>query len=293
MAARRSPKVAPKAADPESGDDAERPREFVQGLERGLAVIRAFSRREPSLSIAMVAGRTGLTRAAARRYLMTLAALGYVVESGGRFSLTPRVLDLGFTYLSTLDVTAVAPPFMERVASTLHESCSVSVLDGREIVYVARRAADRIMSINLAVGSRLPAHATSMGKVLLAHLPAAELERYLAEERRERLTEHTLVEEDALRAALAEVRAQGWAVADEESELGVRSLAAPIVDRSGEVHAAINVAAHASRVSLAQLKRDSLPVLLEAARGISRALGAPGSERVLRHSTTVCDCSRR
>ena len=253
--------------------------EVVQGLERGLAVIRAFSASAPSLTITGVAARTGLTRAAARRYLRTLEGLGYVAREDDLFSLTPRVLDLGFTYLSTLDVAAVAPPAMERVAKNLHESCSVSVLDGHDIVYIARRAADRIMSINLAVGSRLPAHATSMGKVLLAHLPPDELEAYLAEVVREPLTTHTIVERNALRAALGEVLRNGWAVADQESELGVRSVAAPLVGRDGGVHAAINVSAHATRVSLDQLRRDYLPVLLEAAREISAALGAPDNGR--------------
>jgi len=235
----------------EDGADGEtRPREFVQGLERGLAVIRSFSARTPSLTIALVAERTGLTRAAARRYLRTLAVLGYVVQDGDRFSLTPRLLDLGFTYLSTLDVTSVVHPFMETVTNTLHESCSVSVLDNHDIVYIARRAANRIMSINLAVGSRLPAHATSMGKVLLAHLQEEELDRYFGSVAREPLTAHTVVDEKALRAALGRVRGEGWAVADQESELGVRSVAAPIFGRDGEVHAAINVSAHATRVSL-------------------------------------------
>jgi len=251
-----------------------RPREFVQGLERGLAVILSFSPQAPSLTIALVAERTGLTRAAARRYLKTLTALGYVVQDGDRFSLTPRLLDLGFTYLSTLDVTSVVHPFMETVTATLHESCSVSVLDNHDIVYIARRAANRIMSVNLAVGSRLPAHATSMGKVLLAYQPPGELERYFESVVRESLTDHTVVDERALRAALDRVRDKGWAVANQESELGVRSVAAPIFGRDGEVHAAINVSAHATRVSLEQLQRDYLPVLLEAARGISKALGA-------------------
>jgi IclR family pca regulon transcriptional regulator len=251
-----------------------RSREFVQGLERGLAVIRSFSPDAPSLTIARVAERTGLTRAAARRYLNTLRVLGYVAQDGDRFSLTPRLLDLGFTYLSTLDVTSVVQPFMEQVTNTLHESCSVSVLDNRDIVYIARRAADRIMSVNLVVGSRLPAHATSMGKVLLAHLSPGELEHYLDSVVREPLTVHTLVDEKALRAALDRVRKNGWAVADEESELGVRSVAAPLVGRDGEVHAAINVSAHATRVPLDQLQREYLPVLLEAARGISKVLGA-------------------
>jgi IclR family pca regulon transcriptional regulator len=256
-----------------------RPREYVQGLERGLAVIRSFSAKTPSLTIAQVAGRTGLTRAAARRYLKTLEGLGYVIQDDDRFSLTPRLLDLGFTYLSTLDVTSVVQPFMEQVTDVLHESCSVSVLDNHDVVYIARRAANRIMSINLAVGSRLPAHATSMGKVLLAYLPPEELENYLRSVEREPLTTNTIVEDRAFRAALDEVRANGWAVADEESELGVRSAAAPLVGRDGEVHAAINVSAHAARVSLEQLKADYLPVLLEAAREISKALGAQGEGR--------------
>ena len=260
----------------QEGHDETTRREFVQGLERGLAVIRSFSSESPRLTIAQVAGRTGLTRAAARRYLMTLEALGYVIQDADRFSLTPRLLDLGFTYLSTLDVTSVVQPFMDKVTNALHESCSVSVLDKHDIVYIARRAADRIMSINLAVGSRLPAHATSMGKVLLAHLTPGELDHYLESVVREPLTEHTIVEERALRAALARVRENGWAVADEESELGVRSVAAPLVGRDGEVRAAINVSAHATRVSLEQLQRDYLPVLLEAAQGISKALGARG-----------------
>lgn len=269
--------AAPGADRPKPAAGASaRPREFVQGLERGLAVIRSFSAQTPSLTIALVAERTGLTRAAARRYLRTLKALGYVVQDGDRFSLTPRLLDLGFTYLSTLDVTSVVHPFMETVTATLHESCSVSVLDNHDVVYIARRAANRIMSVNLAVGSRLPAHATSMGKVLLAHLPPRDLDRYFQSVTREPLTDHTIVDEKALRAALDRVRGEGWAVADQESELGVRSVAAPIFGRDGEVHAAINVSAHATRVSLEQLQKDYLPVLLEAARGISKALGATG-----------------
>jgi IclR family pca regulon transcriptional regulator len=255
-----------------------RPPEFVQGLERGLAVVRSFSAEAPSLTITQVAERTGLTRAAARRYLRTLEVLGYVVQDADRFSLTPRLLDLGFTYLSTLDVTSVVQPFMEKVTDTLHESCSVSVLDDHDIVYIARRAAKRIMSINLAVGSRLPAHATSMGKVLLAYLPLGELDQYFESVERHALTANTIVTERALRKTLDEVREKGWAVADEESELGVRSAAAPLVGRDGEVHVAINVSAHAARVSLAQLQADYLPVLLEAARGISKVLGARGED---------------
>jgi len=254
-----------------------RSREFVQGLARGFAVIKAFSPEAPNLTIAQVAERIGLTRAVARRYLLTLQELGYVMQHGDRFSLTPRLLDLGFTYLSTLDVTSVVQPFMEQVTEALHESCSVSVLDGDEIVYVARRPAKRIMSINLAVGSRLPAHATSMGKVMLAFLPRYELEQYFASATLQRLTENTIVDRTDLTKALAEVRALGWAIADEETEHGVRSVAAPIVDRDGSVLAALNVAGHATRVSLAQLQEEYLPVVVRAARGISQALGGRNS----------------
>jgi len=275
----QGPEKSTRYEDPAGGTKG-RSREFVQGLERGFAVIRAFSAEAHSLTIAQVSERTGVTRAVARRYLFTLQALGYVVQSGDRFSLTPRLLDLGFTYLSTLDITSVVQPFMERVATTLHESCSVSVLDGHEIVYVARRPAKRIMSINLALGSRLPAHATSMGKVLLAFLPQPQLERYFSSVDLVRLTDHTVVDEVKLRAMLAEVRDLGWAIADEETEYGVRSVAAPIVDRDGEVHAALNVAGHATRVSLAQLRKDYLPVVLEAAHCISLALGATGRASV-------------
>jgi len=257
-----------------AGASGPKPREFVQGLERGFAVIRAFSPDARSLTIAQAAERTGFTRAVARRYLLTLRALGYVVQEGDRFSLTPRLLDLGFAYLSTLDLTNVVQPFMAHVTSTLHESCSVSVLDGHEIVYVARRAAKRIMSINLAVGSRLPAHATSMGKVLLAFQDQEWLDGFFEMGELERLTDRTIVEASELRAVLAQVRDLGWAIADEETELGVRSVAAPIYDRHGAVCAAINVAGHATRVSMTQLRKKYLPVVLDAARGISEVLGA-------------------
>ena|SRR5579864_7573552 len=250
-------------------------REFVKGVQRGFAVIKAFSADSHALTIAEVSVRTGLTRAVARRYLLTLDALGCVVQNGSHFKLTPRLLDLGFTYLSTLDVANFAQPFMERVVEKLHESCSVSVLDGADCVYVARVPAKRIMSINLVVGSRLPVHATSMGKVLLAGLSPSELAGYFASATLHRLTKRTICDETTLRRAVREVRERGWAFADQESEDGVRTVAAPIVDRSQQVVAAINVSGHAARVSMKELRRHYLPVVLDAARQISRALGAP------------------
>jgi IclR family pca regulon transcriptional regulator len=249
-------------------------REFVHSLQRGFAVIRAFGADARNLTISEVAVRTSLTRAVARRYLLTLQELGCVVQHGPRFALTPRILDLGFTYLSTIDVANVAQPIMEEIANTLHESCSAAVLDGDEVVYVARVQAKRIMSINLVVGSRLPAHATSMGKVLLAHLSAEDLETYLAASPLTPLTKRTITRPDAFKRMLKEVRERGWAFSDQESETGVRTVAAPLFNHSHEVEAALNVSAHAARVTMKELKRRYLPVLLDAARRISRALGA-------------------
>jgi IclR family pca regulon transcriptional regulator len=263
------------------------PREFVQGLQRGFAVIKAFAADAARLTIADVAQRTGLTRAVARRYLFTLSELGYVVQNGAQFGLTPRVLDLGFTYLSTVDVATVAQPVMETVAERLHESCSVSVLDDAECVYVARVSAKRIMSINLAVGSRLPAHATSMGKVLLASLSPEQLDRYFSTATLRQFTKRTICTEPALRNALQDVRARGWAFADQESEDGVRTVAAPLYNRTLAVEAAINVAGHASRVSMKALRSEHLPVLLDAARDISLALGANVDTLYKRRSRTA------
>ena len=252
-------------------------REYVQALDRGFAVIRAFSTDTPALTIAEVAQRTGLTRAAARRYLLTLRTMGYVHQDRDAFTLTARLLDVGFAYLSSLSLPAVAQPFMENLVDQLHESCSVSVLDSPDIIYVARMPAKRIMSINLVVGSRLPAHATSMGKILLAHLPVDELDAFFTTSPLRALTKRTICDEVALRKVLQRVREQGWAMADSEAEEGVRSVAAPITGRGGDVSAAINVSAHASRVSMTELRQVVLPVLFNTAARISRVLGTPGT----------------
>lgn len=262
-------------------------REFVQGLERGLGVLKAFTARTPTLTIAQVAERTRLTRAVARRYLFTLEALGYVVRHESTFALTPLVMELGFTYLSSLSVAELARPFMLRIVETLRESCSVAVLHQQDIVYVARVQADRIMSANLVVGSRLPAHATAMGKVLLAYLGPEQLDAYFATTALSPLTEHTVRDEQVLRGVLMDVRRRGWAANDQESEKGVRTVAVPIFDRSGAVVAAMNLSGHASRVSMRELRRDHLPILLEAAREISRALGADLAERISAEAPAV------
>ena len=256
-----------------------RDRESVQGLKRGFAVVRAFSADARELTITDVAARTGLPRAVARRYLLTLEELGCVSHAGSAFTLTPRLLDLGVTYLSTLPVTRVAQPFMERIIDTLHDSTSIGVLDRHDCVCVARLTAKRNMTFDVAVGSRLPAHATSMGKVLLAHLPPAALDAYFAGGPLERLTKRTICDEARLRRTLDEVCTRGWALADQESEDGVRVVAAPVFDRANEVHSALAVGSHAARVPLSVLKRDYLPVVIDAARQISRALGASVPKR--------------
>jgi IclR family pca regulon transcriptional regulator len=254
----------------------ERADHFVQSLERGLAVIRAFGEDAPEMTLSEVAGRTGLTRAAARRFLLTLADLGYVRTDGRRFALSPRVLELGYAYLSSLSLPEIAEPHLERLAAEVRESSSVSVLDGDDIVYVARVPTSRIMRVAINVGTRFPAHATSMGRVQLAALGEAELGAYLARAQLRPLTAHTLTDPQALRAELGRIRAQGWALVDQELEEGLRSVAAPIRDRTGRVVAAVNVSAHASRASRDAVRRLLLPPLLATAERIEADLRAAG-----------------
>jgi len=244
----------------------------VQSLERGLAVIKAFDAGAPELTLSDVARTTGLTRAAARRFLLTLVDLGYVRTDGKYFSLTARVLELGYAFLSSMTLTDVAQPHLERLSAEVHESSSVSVLEGADIVYVARVAVSRIMTVTINVGTRFPAYATSMGHVLLAGLDADGLEAYLGQARLDRLTTHTLTSPAALRAELATVRDQGWALVDQELEEGLRSVAAPIRDRGGKVIAAINVSTHASRTTRESVLDEMLPPLLAAAKRIENDL---------------------
>jgi IclR family transcriptional regulator, pca regulon regulatory protein len=246
--------------------------EFVQSLERGLAVVEAFSRERPSMTLAEVARETGLTRATARRLLFTLSALGYAASDGKRFTLTPRVLDIGYAYLSSLDLTDIAQPEMELLVERTHESSSAAVLDGTDIVYVVRVPTKRIMTISLGLGSRLPAYTTSMGRVLLAALSSDRLDEHLARVKLAPLTERTITDEAALRAELERVRDQGWALVDQELEEGIRSVAAPLRDRTGRVVAALNVSSHAGRVDLATLHSEFLPALVETAARISERL---------------------
>ncbi len=258
-------------------------KQYLQSLERGMAVIQVFSRDHPALTLSEVARLTGITRATARRILLTLERLGHVRSDGRHFSLTPRVLSLGWAYLSSLNLWELAQPLMEDLARQTKESCSAAALDLPDIVYIARVPTRRIMSITLGVGTRLPAHATSMGRVLLADLPRDELERFLSETPLRRLTERTITDPGLLEEALEEVRAQGWALVDEELEIGLRSIAAPIRGADGRVVAAMNLSAAAPRVSVAELRTRFLPELLQTAELISTSLirGSPaGANRL-------------
>jgi IclR family transcriptional regulator, pca regulon regulatory protein len=252
----------------------ETPREthFVQSLERGLSVITAFGPTTPELTLSEVARITGLSRAAARRFLLTLVDLGHVRQEGKLFRLTPRVLSLGYAFLSSISLPSIAEPHLERLAADVHESSSLSVLDGHDIVYLARVPTSRIMTVAINVGTRFPAYATSMGRVLLAGLDDAALEEHLSTLELERLTSHTVTSVDALRDRVQEARRQGYALVDQELEYGLRSLAAPVRNRDGAVVAAVNVSSHVSRLNRDKARREVLPALLRAAEEIEADL---------------------
>jgi IclR family pca regulon transcriptional regulator len=249
--------------------------DFVQSLDRGLAVIRAFGPDRERLSLSEVARATGLTRAAARRFLLTLVKLGYVRNDGREFSLRPRVLELGYAYLSGLAMPEIAAPHLEELVARLRESSSISVLDGHHIVYVARVPTKRIMTVAISVGTRFPAFATSMGRVLLGGMSEDELDRYLAEATFEPLTARTVTDPKRLKEIVREVADQGYSIVDQELEEGLRAIAAPI-HGSGGVVAAINVSAHASRVSPAAMRTELLPTLLDTAHQIEADLKSQG-----------------
>ena len=259
-------------------DSVSRPAGFVHSLEGGLWVIRCFSDERPRLTLSEVARQTGLSRASARRSLLTLQTLGYVGSDERQFFLTPRVLTLGYAYLSSLSFADVAQSHLADLANEVHESCSASVLDGFEIVYVARAATKRIMTISLSVGTRLPAYATSMGRVLLAALSDDQLDAYLGAAMLAPLTERTIVDRNQLRAELRRTRIRGWCVVDQELEHGVRSVAVPVHDASGRVVAAVNTSAHATRVPLTTLQKSFLAKLKDCAIAIDAELRA-GSVR--------------
>jgi len=245
---------------------------YVQSFARGLGVIRSFNAEAPEQTLSSVAERSGLTRAGARRILLTLQTLGYVESDGKLFRLTPRILELGMAYLSSMPLWHLAGPVMERLSEQLGESCSAAVLDGTDIVYVMRVHTHQILSVNLGVGSRLPAFCTSMGRVLLAGLDEVAVHQRLQISERTPRTRHTVTGVGALLAEVRKARDQGWALVDQELEDGLISMAVAVRDGSGRPVAALNVSGHASRHSATQMRRLMLPALQAAALDISRLL---------------------
>ena len=242
---------------------------FMTSLARGLSVLQAFSDQRRSLTIAQISHRTGIPRASVRRCLHTLMQLGYAEADGNNFSLKPKVLSLGYSYLSSTPLTVSAHPYLNQISRTLNESCSLAVLQDDEVLYVGRSATSRIMSVSLTTGSRLPAYCTSLGRVMLAHLAPAELDAYLERVPLKAFTERTVVSAAMLRDILVEVREDGYALIEEELEIGLRSIAVPVRGASGAVLAGLNVGAHAARVSSRKMKEEFLPVLLQGAQELS------------------------
>lgn len=267
------PKASRRAADVGAARQSITDKEFMATLAKGLAVLSSFGEQRPAMTLAEAAEVTGLSRAAARRVLRTLAGLGYVVQSGRSFSLAPRILELGFAYLSTQSWIDRAEPLMKELSHTLHESCSAAILQGSEIVYVARMPAPyRIMSTTIAIGTRLPAAYTSLGRIQLGFLDETELRRRLELTPLVAHTSRTIVSLDGLLDRIAEDHVQGFSIVDEELEKGLRALAMPIVTRSGVNVGAINLSAHSRRTSRSELRDRFLPELRAVAQQISQSL---------------------
>jgi IclR family pca regulon transcriptional regulator len=254
--------------EPGSGD-----KEFMTTLAKGLAVLASFGEQRPSMTLSQAAAASRLSRATARRVLLTLAELGYVARSGRNFSLAPRILELGFAYLSTQSWIDRAEPLMKELSHALKESCSAAILQDAEIVYVARMPAPhRIMSTTIAVGTRLPAFHTSLGRIQLGFLSDTDLAERVARMPVVHHTPRTIVDPERLIERIKADRALGYSLVDEELEQGLRALAVPIVTRGGENVGAINLSAHASRATSGDFRDRFLPRLNAVAREISRSL---------------------
>lgn len=257
---------------PASPERAGEDRDFVGSLEKGLAVIEVFDADRSRLTLTDVAKLTGTTRAGARRYLRTLVRLGYAEFDGRFFSLTPRILRLGYAYLASAPMPARLQPFLEKISEETGESSSAAMLDGDEIIYIARSATRRIMSVGLGVGTRLPAYCTSLGRAILAYQPQADIEAYLERVHIEARTRFTITDKQELLAALREVHEQGYAAINEELEIGLRSIAVPVQQENGSVRIAINVGTQAARFAASEMVERFLPVLKAASQAIRYTL---------------------
>jgi len=260
------PKATPAAAlDVYTGDP-----NFMTSLARGLVVIQAFTQQSPQMTISQLSIKTGLSRAAVRRCLYTLTKLGFAgAEDGSRYSLRPRLLTLSHTYTTSNTLSTAAQPILERMSATLRESFSVATLDGEDIVYIACTQVNRVMAVDLHIGSRLPAYCTSMGRVLLAYLPPEQLEHYLAKVVLTPHTTRTITSIEKLRLALRNVRRNGYALVDQEFEVGLRSLAVPVYSNSGRVVATMNLSGNAPRLSVLEMQSRFLAPLRNAASELS------------------------
>lgn len=244
-------------------------RDYVGALAAGLEVLQAFDAEHPRMTLSEVAARTGMDRAKARRFLLTLHALGFVKRSGRQFELTPRVLQLGYAYQASNQYRAVIQQYLEDITAELGESSSLAVLDGEDVVYVVRSSArHRLMAITLSVGTRLPAAYTSMGRVLLAQLPEAELEAFLARVKLEAFTAFSITDVKALNRDIAKVREQGYSIVDQELDSGLRSVAVPVFAGNGELLGAINISTNAARVDIETLTGVYLLRLQKAAEAV-------------------------
>jgi IclR family pca regulon transcriptional regulator len=261
-----SPKVTPAAAlDVYTGDP-----NFMTSLARGLIVIQAFTQQSPQMTISQLSIKTGLSRAAVRRCLYTLTKLGFAgAEDGSRYSLRPRMLTLSHTYTTSNTLSTAAQPILERMSATHRESFSVATLDGEDIVYIARTQVNRVMAVDLHIGSRLPAYCTSMGRILLAWLPTEQLEQYLAKVNLTPHTTRTITSVEKLRLALRNIRRNGYAICDQEYEVGLRSLAVPVYASSGRVVATLNLSGNAPRLSVLEMQSRFLTPLRNAANELS------------------------
>lgn len=255
-----------------NGSDAAGDPDFVLSLARGLAVVEALGGAKRGLSLSEAARAAGFSRASARRLLLTLERLGYVRQDDRRFVLLPRVLRLGYGFIASMSPAELMQSYMEEVTKSLRESCSVAMMDGDEIVYVARVPTSRIMTVALNVGTRLPAYCTSLGRVLLSGMADADIDAYLARVELRALTPNTATQPKKLKQIIRQARLDGYTMVDQELEAGVRSCGVPIRDRQGRIVAALNASGHASRVTCEDLKTRFLPVLLDAAAKISASL---------------------
>lgn len=263
----------PAAVDPAEPDALPSPlpgggaplqRDLIAGLEKGLAVIEAFDQERPRLSITEVAERTGLTRAAARRYLITLAHLGYVQQDRKLYGLTPKVLRLGQSYMHSARLPRVIQPLLQKLAYALQEASSAGVLDHDDVIAVAAASAGRVVSATLQPGTRVPAYCTSNGRVLVAAMPDEAMDAWLARQNLQPLTPHTVTNRERLRLELLRTRANGYTTIDQELELGLRTIAVPLKNYRGDTVAAMNVSVHATRMRMEQLVEQCLPPLLHA-----------------------------